>query len=164
MALAALLMFWAVGAVLLAAASRSAAEENRVRQAPTCSQSQLFTSADCQVTLDGTMTSLTSDLAEMDVSGHHTSAAVTISSQISDVAGLPVRVTFYLGEAIHVEGSLLKIDTDASPSTDHTNLRNGGMFFLIGGTILVIVNVLFGSFAKRDPGNGYGSGPGYLWR
>lgn len=103
--LAALALFWTVGALFLVASWPSAVVDDRVRQAPTCSQSQLFTSADCQVTLDGTMTALTSNRAKMDIAGHHISANVTIARQLPEVAGLPVRVTFYRGEPMHIEGA-----------------------------------------------------------
>jgi hypothetical protein len=147
-ALAALALFWTVGAVLLVMSWHSAAAENRVRRAPTCSQRQLFTSAECQITLDGTMTVLTSREAKMDVSGRDISANVMIVGQLPNMTGRPVMVTFYRGEPIHIEGRQLNIDTNAAPSTSHTNFRNAGMFLLIGGAIIVGINVLVG-FIRR---------------
>lgn len=99
--------------------------------------------------LDGTMTSLTSDWAEMDVGGRHVSATVTISGTIPDVRGVPVRVTLYRGKPIHIDGHDLKIDTDGTPASSHTDFRNAGMFFLIGGAVLVGANVLIGSIGRR---------------
>jgi hypothetical protein len=146
-ALAALALFWTVGAWLLVASWRSAVAEDRVREAPTCSESQLFTATECRITLDGTMTSLTSGRAEMDVGGRHVSTTVTIAGTIPDVSGVPVRVTLYRGKPIHIDGQDLKIDTDDAP-TRHTDFRNAGMFFIIGGTLLVGANVL-GSIGRR---------------
>jgi hypothetical protein len=146
--LVALAVFWTVGAVLLLASWRSAVAENRARQAPTCSESQLFTSAKCQITLNGTMTRLTNEQAKMDVSGRHISADVTLKGQQPDVAGFPARVTFYRGEPIHFEVLDLKIDTNRAPSSSRETFQIIGMFFLIGGTVLVGVNVLFG-FTRR---------------
>ena len=66
-ALVGLALFWTVGAALLVASWFSATVQDRFQHAPTCSQSQLFTSADCRVTLDATMTALTYGQAAMDV-------------------------------------------------------------------------------------------------
>lgn len=148
-ALAALALFWTVGAFLLLASWRSAVAEDRVREAPTCSESQLFTATECRITLDGTMTSLTSDRAEMDLGGRRVSASVTIAGTIHDASGVPVRVTLYRGKPIHIDGQDLKIDTDDAPTSSHTNFRNAGMFFIIGGALLVGVNVLIGSIGQR---------------
>jgi hypothetical protein len=148
-ALVALALFWTVGACLLVASWRSAVAEDRVREAPTCSESQLFTATECRITLDGTMTSLTSDRAEMDVGGRHVSATVTISGTIPDMSGVPVRVTLYRGKPMHIEGQDLKIDTDDAPARSYTDFRNVGMFFLIGGALLVGANVLIGSIGRR---------------
>ncbi|WP_406046124.1 hypothetical protein OG799_17530 [Micromonospora sp. NBC_00898] len=146
--LVALAVFWTVGAFLLLASWRSAAAENRARQAPTCSESQLFTSAECQITLHGTMAGLTHDQAKMDVSGRHISANVTLAGQLPDVAGVPVRVTFYRGEPIHIEVLDLKIDTNRAPSSSRETFQIIGMFFLIGGTVLVGANVLLGFIGR----------------
>ena len=147
-ALAVLAVFWTVGAILLVASWRSAVAEERARQAPTCSESQLFTSAECQITLPGTMTRLTHEQAKMDVNGRHVSASVTLAGQLSDVAGLPVQVTFYRGEPIHIEGWDLTIDTNRAPSSSRETFRGIGMGFLILGTVLVGVNVLLGAIAR----------------
>jgi hypothetical protein len=148
-ALAALTLFWTVGACLLLASWRSAEVEDRVREAPTCSESQVFTAAECRITLDGTMTSLTSDRAEIGLGGHHVSASVTIAGTIPDVSGMPVRATLYRGKAIHIDGHDLNIDTDDAPTSSHMNFRNAGMFFIIGGALLVGANVLIGSVGQR---------------
>lgn len=118
------------------------------REAPTCSGSQLFTAMECRITVDGTMTSLTSDRAEMDVGGRHVSATVTISGTIPDVSGVAVRVTLYRGKPIRIDGQDLKIDTDNAPASSHTDFRNAGMFFLIGGALLVGANVFIGSIGR----------------
>lgn len=148
-ALAALALFWTVGACLLVASWRSAGAEDRVRDAPTCSEGQLFTATECRITLDGTMTSLTSDRAEMDVGGRHVSANVTLSGTIPDVSGAQVRVTLYRGKPIHIVGQDLKIDTDDAPATSHRDFLNAGLFCLIGGGFLVGANVLIGSIGRR---------------
>lgn len=143
-ALAVLALFWTVAALLLVASWRSAVAENRARQAPTCFESQLFTSAECQITLGGTMTGLTHQQAKVEVSGRNISANVTLAGRLPAVAGVPVRVTFYRGEPIHIEGRQLKIDTTRAPSSSRETFRTIGMFFLVGGALLVGVNVLFG--------------------
>jgi hypothetical protein len=97
------------------------------------------------------MISLTSDRAVMDLGGRRATAKVAISGTVPDVRGLPVFVTLYRGKIIHIEGYHLKIDTDGAPSTNHSNFLNLGMFFVIGGAILVGVNVLIGSLMRpRD--------------
>jgi hypothetical protein len=143
-----LALFWTVGACFLLAAWRTAVAEDRVRQAPICSQSQLFTAADCQITRDGTMTSLTSSRAEIDLGGHHVSASVRIKGTISDVSGMPVRATPYRGRVVHIDGHDLNVDTDDSPTSNLTFFRELGMFFIIVGALLVGANVLIGSIGQ----------------
>ncbi|WP_426513424.1 hypothetical protein ACPPVO_24135 [Dactylosporangium sp. McL0621] len=142
-------IFWTVGACLLLAAWRSGVAEDRARHAPTCPEGQAFTPAECQITFDGTMTGLTHDRAEMDVGGRRATAKVTLSGEISDVRGVPVRVTLYQGKVIHIEGQRLKIDTGDAPATNHTNLRNFGMFCIVGGAALAGANLLLGSGRRR---------------
>lgn len=148
-ALAAVAIFWTVGACLLVAAWRSGVAEDRAHRAPTCSEGQAFKPVECQITIDGTMTGLTHDRAEMDVGGRRATARVTLSGEISDVRGVPVRVTLYRGKVIHIEGQRLKIDTDDAPASSHTALRNIGMFFIVGGAVLAGVNLLLGSIRRR---------------
>ncbi len=148
-ALAALALFWTVGACLLLAAWRSAVAEDRFREAPTCSESQLFTAAECRITLDGTMASLSSNRAELDLGDRHVSASVTIAGTIPDVSGMTVRATLYRGKVIHIDGHALDIDTDDAPASSHKNFRSAGMFLIIGGALLVGANVLIGSIGQR---------------
>jgi hypothetical protein len=148
--LAALAVVWTVGVAFLVASWFDATAQNRVRHAPTCSQSQLFTSADCRVTLDATMTALTDGHAAMDIGERHVSADVTLNGQLPDVVGLRVQVTLYRGEPVHVEGSGLKIDTNAAPATGVGEARFFGLACLIGGTFLVGTNALLGSVRRDD--------------
>jgi hypothetical protein len=143
-ALAAYALLWTVGALLLLAAWRSAVAEDRIRTAPICSESQIFTSTECRITLDATMTSLTSTRAELDVGERHVSAAVRLAGPTSGASGVPVRVTIYRGQPIHVEGSKFNFDTEASPTTQREDFLNFGLVVLIGGNVLVSINLLIG--------------------
>jgi hypothetical protein len=145
-----LVLFWTVGAVCLAASWWSAVAEDRIREAPTCSESQLFTSANCRITLDGTMISRTHDLVEVYVGGRQVSAAVTLKGELYDVSGMPVRVTLYRGEPIHIAGKDLEINPDGSPAHNRTHFLLFGMASLIGGTLLVGVNALNQSIDRRQ--------------
>jgi hypothetical protein len=147
-ALAALALLWTIGACLLVAAWRSAVAQDRVRNAPTCSENQVFTPTECRTTLDATMTSLSSEQADMDIGGRHVSTAVMISGHIPDLTGQPVRVTLYRGKPIHIDGQDLNIDTKDAPATNHTDFLNAGMAVLIGGTLLTGFNVLIGSITQ----------------
>jgi hypothetical protein len=145
-ALLTLAVFWTVGAVLLVASLYGSVGLDRFRSAPTCSPSQAFTSADCRITVDATLTALTRDQVAMDVDGRHISTGVFLHGQLPDnVAGVPVRVTVYRGVVVHVEGGDLNFDTGAAPVNRVGNLRFAGLFFLIGGAFLVGLNALIRS-------------------
>jgi hypothetical protein len=148
-ALAVLATFWTVGACLLVASCRSAVAENRAREAPTCSESQLFTAAECRATLDATMISLNSHRAEMYVKGRRVSAGVKIAGPIPYVRDLPVRVTLYRGEPIHVEGQDLTIDTDDSPANSRADFLFWGTALLIIGPFVVGANTLIRFLGRR---------------
>lgn len=147
-ALAAMALFWVIGAVLLLVAWRASAAEDRIRDAPFCTAGQVFTATECRFTLDGTMTGLTSDRAEMDVDGRHFSVNVTLAGTIHDVAGLPVKVTLYRGKPIHVEGPDLRYDTDDAPATSARDFRNWGLSAIVGGTILSGFNLVIALFGR----------------
>jgi hypothetical protein len=66
------------------------------------------------------------------------------------VAGVPVRVTFYRGVAVHVEGDDLNFDTDAAPVNGVNDLRFFGLFCLIGGTFVVGAGALTQSVRADD--------------
>lgn len=90
--------------------------------------------------------------AQVHVDGRHFSVDVTVSGTIRDVAGVPVKVTLYRGEPIHVEGPGLSFDTDAAP-TSSALIREGGVVVLVGGTVLggaaLVVAVL--GHPRRQP-------------
>ena len=87
----------------------------------------------------------------MDVDGRHVSTEVKLHGQLPDnVVGVPVRVTFYRGAVVHVEGGDLNFDTDAAPVNRVDDFRFAGLFFLIGGTFLVGANALIRSVRSAD--------------
>jgi hypothetical protein len=87
----------------------------------------------------------------MDVDGRHVSTEVKLHGQLPDnVAGLPVRVTFYRGVALRIEGGDLNFDTDGAPVNSVNDFRFAGLFFLIGGTFLVGANALVRSVRRAD--------------
>jgi hypothetical protein len=148
-ALLALAGFWTVGVVLLVATLYGSVGLDHFRSAPTCSSSQLFTSAYCRITLDATVMVLTREHVVVDVSGREISPEVYLHGPLpGNVAGLPVRVTFYQGVAVHVEGGDLNFDTAAAPVDHVGELRIASLFFLIGGTLIIGVNAL-ARFARR---------------
>jgi len=150
-ALLALAGFWTFGVVMLVGSLFGSVELDQFRSAPTCSPSQVFTSADCRITVDATLTSLTREQVVMDVDGRNVSPQVRLHGQLPDnVAGLPVRVTFYRGVAVHVEGGDLNFDTDGAPVNRVNDFRFAGLFFLIGGTFLVGANALIQSVRRAD--------------
>jgi hypothetical protein len=149
--LLALAGFWAVGVVMLVGSLFGSVGLDRFRHAPTCSPSQVFTSADCRIAVDATLTALTREQVAMDVDGRHVSTEVKLHGQLPDnVAGLPVRVTFYRGVAVHIEGGDLNFDTDGAPVNSVNDFRFAGLFFLIGGTFLVGANALVQSVRRAD--------------
>ncbi|MEV4518359.1 hypothetical protein AB0K00_56555 [Dactylosporangium sp. NPDC049525] len=143
---------WVAGAVLLVLAGRSSAAQERIQAAPFCTAGQVFTATACQFTLDGTMTDLTSDRAELDVDGRHFAVDVMISGTISEVAGTAVKVTLYRGKPVHVEGAGLSFDVEDAPSNSAMRYHNTGMFLLLAGTIGGCANLvieIFGHGRRR---------------
>jgi hypothetical protein len=141
-ALPVLVLSWTLGIAMLVASPFGAIDQDRFRRAPTCSQSQLFTSANCRSTVDATMTALTRGQASMVVGGREVSAEVMLHGPLTDVAGLPVRATFYQGILVHIQSGDLNFDTAAAPESHVDDLRFGGLFFLVVGTFTVGVTVL----------------------
>lgn len=123
------------------------------RHAPSCSASQVFTSAYCRITVDATVTGLTREHVTVDVHGRQIDPEVYLHGSLpGNVAGLPVRVTFYQGVAVHIEGGDLNSDTAAAPVDHVGELRGAGLFFLIGGTLIVGFNVLIRLGRRADGG------------
>ena len=143
--------FWTVGVVMLVGSLFGSVGLDRFRNAPTCSPSQVFTSADCRITVDATATALTRGQIVMDIDGRQVSPEVNLHGPLpANVAGLPVRVTFYRGVAVHVEGGDLNFDTAGAPVDRVNDFRAAGLFFLIGGTVLVGVNALIRSGRRAE--------------
>ncbi|BCJ47539.1 hypothetical protein GCM10010168_18970 [Actinoplanes ianthinogenes] len=143
--------FWAVGVVLLVGASFGSVGVERLRDAPACPADQVFTPAYCRITVDATVTALTSDQITMDVGGRRVAPEVYLHGTLPDrVAGLPVRVTIYRGAAVHVQGGTLNFDTADAPADHVDELRAAGLFFLIGGAVLVGVNALVRTRRRAD--------------
>jgi hypothetical protein len=105
------------------------------------------------VTIDGTMTGLTSVLAQADVAGHHVETTIRLATEIPDVRGVPVQVTMYRGQVAHIEGPGLSIDGWANPTVKAHEQRGLGWDTLVASTLLVGVNLLLVRFKTgRWPG------------
>jgi hypothetical protein len=124
--------------------------QDRFRHAPTCAQSQLFTSANCRITVGATMTALTREEVSMTVGDHLVSTEVMVHGPLMDVAGRPAQVTFYQGLVVHIQSGDLNFDTAAAPGNHVRELRFGGLFFLIGGTLVVGVSALSRNARRTD--------------
>ncbi|MET3423812.1 hypothetical protein BJ973_003024 [Actinoplanes tereljensis] len=143
--------FWTVGVVLLVASLFGSVGLDRFRQAPTCSNSLVFTTAYCRITVDATLIALTREEIVMDVGARRVAIDSYLHGPLpDDVAGRPVRVTFYRGVVVHVEGGDLNFDTVAAPIDRTDELRFAGLFFLIGGTFLVGIDTLRRSARRAD--------------
>jgi hypothetical protein len=148
-ALLALAGFWTLGVVMVGASAYGSVGLDHFRQAPTCTPGQVFTPEYCRITVDATLTALTREQVEVDVGGRRVTPQVKLHGPLpGNVTGLPVRVTFYEGAAVHVEGGDLNFDTDAAPVDHVGELRAGGLFFLVGGTLIVGIGALI-RFARR---------------
>lgn len=141
-ALPVLALSWIIGIAMLVASPFGAIDQDRFRHANTCSQSELFTSANCRITVDATMTALTREQASLVVGGRQVLAEVMLHGPLTGVTGLAVRATFYQGILVHIQGGELNFDTAAAPENHVDDLRFGGLFFLIAGTFVVGLNVL----------------------
>jgi hypothetical protein len=136
-AMLALAFFWVVAGCFLFAAWRSATGEDRMRHAPVCTADEVFTSAMCQATLDGTVVELSYSDVQLDVGSRQLSMPIRIVGQLSGAEGTPVKVTFYRGKPVRVDGPELKADADGSFASDTQDRLIGGLFFLIVGPVLV---------------------------
>jgi hypothetical protein len=142
-ALLALAGFWTFGVVLLAGSRYGSVGLDHFRDAPTCPPSQTFTTTYCRITVDATLTTLTSTQVGIDVGGRQSSIEANLHGPLLDnVAGRPIRVTLYRGAVVHIEGTGLNFDTEDAPVDRTDELLFSGLFFLIGGTLLVGVNAL----------------------
>jgi hypothetical protein len=63
--------FWTVGAMMLVGSLFGSVGLDRFRHAPTCSPSQVFTSAYCRIAVDATVTAVTREQIVVDVDGRH---------------------------------------------------------------------------------------------
>jgi len=136
--------FWVVGGSLLLASWRSDVAAERARDAPICAHRDLFSGADCQATVAGELTKFTSSEMDVTVDGRSISSSVTISGQLPRTSpAIPVEVTIYRGQIIHIEGETnLSVDTDAAPSTRSGNYRNFGICFLVFGTAFGVYSAI----------------------
>jgi hypothetical protein len=89
----------------------------------------------------------------IDVDGRQLSPEVNLHGPLPDnVTGLPVRVTFYQGVTVHIEGGDLNFDTSAAPVDHVDELRTAGLFLVIGGTLIMGVNALIRLARRADFG------------
>jgi len=157
---------WMVGGVLFALSWMTTGTEKRMFSAPTCSPDQLSTSAECQVTLPGTVLELTAFQVEVDLGDRRVSMPVRLAGDVSGRGGTPVEVTFYRGQPVRVVGPWLKLDSTDSPATSAFDLREAGIGCLFVGTVVFGSGYLLRNLgALRPPRGGAGSqggrsGPG----
>ncbi|WP_157441860.1 hypothetical protein [Actinoplanes awajinensis] len=143
--------FWTFGVLLLVGSLYGSVGLDQFRHAPTCSPDQVFTATDCRVTVDATLTALTPDQVGIDVGGRQSSIEANLHGPLpDDAAGLPVRVTFYRGTAVHIKSGDLNFDTEDAPVDRTDELRFAGLFILIGGTLLVGILALRRSARPAD--------------
>src|ERR1044071_9433248 len=144
----------ALGVWATQASRRETVAERRLREAPICSEGQLFTDAECKITLDGTLVDLSYSGVKVLVHGRYVSDDVTLSGNIPFVSGTPVRVTLYRGELMHVEGQDLKVDTDRSPAHEHRGYEGMGTALLLGGILGMCVFVVRWFMGLEQRGGG----------
>jgi hypothetical protein len=130
--------FWLIALPLLLLGWRSSVDAERARNAPECTESQVFSKTYCSITLPGTITKITSSELVVTVAGRSISSAVTLAGNLPHTPhGIPAQVTIYRGKVIHVENETpLFVDTNAAPSTKAVNYSAYGAFFLVGGLLL----------------------------
>jgi hypothetical protein len=136
--------FWVIGGVLLLASWRIGVGAQRARDAPICAHSEVFSGANCRVTMPGELTKFTGSEMDVTVDGRSIRSGVTIKGPLPGTSpAIPVQVTIYRGRVIHVEGEThLSVDTDAAPSTRSTNYRIFGFCFLVFGAAVGIYSAV----------------------
>ena len=132
----------AVGGLLMLGSVLQGSARDRIADAPVCTDEQIFTASGCRAVLDGTVVSLTHERVELSVDGRSVTMGIQIVGTTSGHEGAAVRVTFYDGKPVHIEGSSLNIDGKNTPASHSWDLFNAALFFLIGVPILAGVNVL----------------------
>jgi hypothetical protein len=144
---------WTFGVLLLVGSLFGSAGVDHFRHAPSCSAGEVFTSAYCRITVNATVTGLTHEHVTVDVQGRQIDPEIYLHGSLpGNVAGLPVRVTFYQGVAVHIEGGDLNFDTAAAPVDHIDELRGAGLFFLVGGALIVGFNALIRLGRRADAG------------
>jgi hypothetical protein len=132
----------AIGGLLMLGSWHFADARAGIDHAPTCADDQVFTTADCRATLDGTVVKLTHERLDLSVEGRQVAMVVSLGGETTGNEGVPVHVTFYRGKPIHVEGSSLYIDAEGSPATVSWNLSNAAWFFVIVGPIFTGISLV----------------------
>jgi hypothetical protein len=152
--------FWLIGGSLLLASWRSNVGAERARNAPICAPGQVFSRAECRVTVAGDLTKFTSSVMVVTVGGRSISSGVTINGSLPGTSpAISVEVTIYRGRVIHVEGAAnltedaasLSVDTDAAPATRSWNYRNFGFCFLVFGTAVGIYSAVDTGRKRGEP-------------
>jgi hypothetical protein len=131
-----------VGGLLMLGSVLQGRSRDRIADAPVCTDEQVFAASRCRAVLDGTVVSLTHERVELIVDDRPVAMSIQIVGDTSGEAGVPVRVTFYDGKPIHIEGSSLNIDGENTPASRSWDLFNAALFFLIGVPILAGVNIV----------------------
>jgi hypothetical protein len=127
--------FWLIALPLLLVSWRAGVDAERARNAPECTESQVFSATYCRITLPGTITTITNSRLVVTVAGRSIKSTVTLTgNQPHTGHGIPAQVTIYRGKVIHVEsGTPLFVDTDAAPSTKALNYRTFGIIVMVAG-------------------------------
>jgi hypothetical protein len=134
--LAVLALTWLASGCFLLAAWRSGVDDRQMRNAPLCAQSQLFTPADCQIELYGTLTDLTTRRAQLDIGGRHLIMDIAaLEDDHPEMAGNPVRVTLYRGRPVRIEGDRLTAEANDLPEDDRVTFGFFGLFCLAAGPV-----------------------------
>ena len=134
-ALPLLVLCWIAGGAMLVGASRSAAEAQRVRDAPTCLPEQRYTPTPCRFTVDAVVIRLAGPTLDLEVEGRGLNIQLYMNTKgWPQFEGGQAQVVYYRGVPVRVEGAI-DADVEDSPAAEAEQYQNIGPFVLIGGTI-----------------------------
>jgi hypothetical protein len=123
-----------VGTGLLVVSAVDAVAQSHVDSARVCAPDEEFTGADCRVTLDGAVVNRSHTEVTIDVEDRRITMPVGTHADPYLPEPIPVRVTFYRGQPIRLEGSGLEAD-ESYGSDARGFLCLGLVLLVVGGAI-----------------------------
>lgn len=136
-----LAVIWSIAAYLFLSARQDTIDQDRLNLAPTCSDSEMFTPAQCRITVDGTIVALSYSDATIQIDGRQLPMKVSFAGTVP-ATPLPVQVTLYQGRPVRVDGLSLTIDAaDSFAANARNDLMDAWVLAIAGPLGIVLVSL-----------------------